>query len=260
MTQLIYYLNLSKQQRLALIIIIVGILLVSCYLQKFLLLTENLYQARVSLNQTQAIFNQQKNMLMQANSVKTQNLALSKKLQQHENDNSILQAAASANITEITLEPNDDKTIHVKLESNWKQFINFLSAMATVSNCWQLQQLNIKQIDHNLVIDIQAEPPAILNSNNKPNAEITNDPNNLFTLENQEHLNDSININETEWLGTLHNGTQTLAFLKLPDQQIVGLAVGQSYGKSHWKILAIQEQKIYLQDIDTLQKIIKDIH
>lgn len=230
---LLFYQALSPKKRQCLIV------LMSLLFLSFTE-TQNLMQA---IEQTRIIekkhtaatttLRKQMQLIQQTNSLLRNKQKSSQAMQPSECENQLINQARKAQIFTVQLTHHNTRQSTLQGKATWDAWQNFFNGLSGIQSYLKLNSLSLTRDaetnDYTVIMtfEFSAAQSSII-KNNAPSNTVTPP--------------------EIEWLGILAQGTQYWAFLKQPDQTLLGLTLNEYLPTTHWKIIALKPTQIILEN------------
>ena len=165
-------------------------------------------------------------------------------MQQNSNGSRLLDQAHQAQIFDAQFNPENDHEFSLHANARWPELLRFINLSADTLQQNKIDSLEI--INHPSMQSVELSLKLL---------SVSPIANHLSVAEKIEN----IPMKESKWIGILHQEEQRVAFLQLPDKTMVALTIGEGFKKSAWRILAIGQNDITLQDNNTNENVIRTI-
>jgi hypothetical protein len=231
------YHQLSLTQRKSLMTFSVILLMLLAYFPRYENILQQCYQAKLAFQTKHHLFQQQEKLIKNMTFLMQEKNELEKNLAQQDPKLILQQQAQHLDLKAVSFQ-SDASGYEFNFKTNLKTGLKFLANPAVKKLPGKMTYFKVEQELNQQVINLAIQMEAENHHGFDGNESLAASENNLI-----------IPIDQTEWVGKLTlNHQAPVAFLRLPNQRIIGLRLGESYGDSAWKILAINEQGVKLQD------------
>ncbi|MCD6047166.1 MAG: hypothetical protein K0S08_813 [Gammaproteobacteria bacterium] len=237
MISILSYHQLNLAQRKSLIAFSVSLLMLFAYFPRYETILQQCGQAKLAFKTNNHLYQQQEKVIKNMSSIKQEVTKLEKSLAQQAPKPILQQQAQDLGLNDFSFQ-NNISGYEFSFKTSLKTALNFFAKPVVKNLAGKITYLNLEQElnqqDIRLLVQIEAKKNVNFNEKESP----AEPENNLI-----------LPVEQTEWVGKLTLDHQApVAFLKLPNQKIIGLSVGEGYGDSSWKILEINEHGVKLQD------------
>lgn len=228
---LLAYLKLNHLHRGWIIAIGVFTLISFAYFPRYNIYFSTIKKLHAEYQQSKSRYAMQQQSIKSITAMRNQLAELEKKADSSSSPSKLTETSRALGIKNFSSQPSETH-LSIRFNTSLQTFFAFLDQASPEISHFKLQQLSLSQdnLNHEIQVEIALEKNNDTGETTKPSA---------F----------SVQADQTEWLGILTSHDHApMAFLKLPDQKIVGLSPGETYGSSSWKLQSVQPREIKLQD------------